>query len=299
MPKCAVFLAILALGTPLPAPADEPTQPVSDDSDDTLRLFLSKSPIVIVGEVAGAAEKEIACGGELPSVANYGFEVKVQQVLQGAEKRDRLRVEIARFDDHWPAAPKVGDKHVFFLKPLYADRERNDRTNPLISVDKWFGMQPASPSLIAGLLRVAPRVKPPEDSPAAPAQGLQLRFKGRSPEHLSAAFEVRNLTDKPIAYLGYTAESFDPNLPSGTVAPLYSIELQQDGKWVDHQVGFCKFGQGPVEFPPRDTVSFDAHLPEGSWDAFRIGVRLKRVENGEPKSEIVWSRKLFRSALQP
>ena len=137
---CAVALGVLALATSV----------VADDSDDTLRSYLAKSDLVVLGEITSEPSefrKEIG-------IANYVCDFKVADVLKGkllAEKT--LTVKIARFerdeDDRIPEL-KNGGKCILFLK-----RAANGETPSWKTADFWFGLQRPSPWMARSLKRLA------------------------------------------------------------------------------------------------------------------------------------------------
>jgi hypothetical protein len=128
---------------------------LADDGDDTLRMYLSKSDVVLLGEftadpLAGAI-KELG-------VIHYQAEFKISQLLKGESLGERrvggtIKVNIVRFEqepeDRLPEL-KQGGNCILFLKC-------NDRqaTPSYITSDVWFGVQRPSPWMATSLSRLA------------------------------------------------------------------------------------------------------------------------------------------------
>jgi hypothetical protein len=127
----AVVMGILALATSARAA----------DGDDTLRSYLAKSDLVVLGEITSEPSefmKEIG-------VANYVCDFKIAQVLKGNKPAgDTVRVNIVRFErdeEDRLVELKKGSKCILFLKkaaagetPLLEDRGllvRFSATKPL------------------------------------------------------------------------------------------------------------------------------------------------------------------------
>jgi hypothetical protein len=136
----AVFFPILAL-SPLAA-----EQAKSDGDDDTLKHYLSKAEVVVVGEVTDGLQKIGVDFGSAYPVERTEFEFQVSERIKGqATPKQMLRVTVARAQDlgHWMPGP--GEKLVLFLK---------SSGSSWVSADKWFGAQPYSRAFVIHLKRV-------------------------------------------------------------------------------------------------------------------------------------------------
>ncbi|HEV3255428.1 MAG TPA: hypothetical protein VG013_00985 [Gemmataceae bacterium] len=121
----------------------------ADGGDDTLRFFLSKSDLVVVGTVTSdpaGVEKEAG-------VVNYHCRVAVSEVLKGkVSTKGELAVNIIRFEsaeeDKLPYLKK-GAKCILFLKSA------DPKTSSWETADVWFGVQQFSPWMARSLKRLA------------------------------------------------------------------------------------------------------------------------------------------------
>jgi hypothetical protein len=102
-------------------------------------------------------------------------------------------------------------------------------------------------------------------------------------------FEVSNPNADPLPYFGYTADSFMPPIPEGTIRPLYNIEVKAGKEWAAKQMGWCKTGVGPVTLPAKGKVTFEAHLPQGEWDELKIGLRWYEKPDRTGEMGTVWT----------
>jgi len=118
-----------------------------------------------------------------------------------------------------------------------------------------------------------------------------VKFTGATSTHghTLMTFEVANPNDVPLPYVGYTSESFEGGLPAGTISPLYRIELQKDGAWKAHSVGFCGTGVGPVTLPARSKVTFGVLRPGGEWDAAKVGLVWSDAATDGKEGAVTWS----------
>ncbi len=126
------------------------TVAIADDGDETLRFYLARSDLVVLGEIASEPsefQKEIG-------VANYVCDFKIAQVLKGKRPaRDTITVKIVRFErdeeDRFPEVKK-GSKYILFLK-----HAANGETPVWKTADFWFGVQRPSPWMARSLKRLA------------------------------------------------------------------------------------------------------------------------------------------------
>lgn len=128
---------------------DAATSP-ADESDDTLRFYLSKSDLVVTGHIAS---EPAGITHEL-GVVNYPVQFAVAGVIKGDTglTGKTVSVNIVRFElndaDRSPLLRKNGHC-LLFLKPAAPD------TPAWQTADMWFGIQTASPWLTRSLKRVA------------------------------------------------------------------------------------------------------------------------------------------------
>jgi hypothetical protein len=121
----------------------------ADTDDDTLKFFLSKSELVVVGKITTEPFGLITEVG----VPNYSCEFKIHEVLKGdaALKGQVIRINIKRFErtnkDKHPLIKKDSDCIVFL---------NSDRPNipHWVTSDFWFGLQHPSESMMCSLKRL-------------------------------------------------------------------------------------------------------------------------------------------------
>jgi len=130
----------------------------ADDSDDTLRIFLSKSDLVVLGTIV---TEPTGITSEL-GVLNYICQFKVSDVCKGNVelKGETIRANIKRFEmgkkDHHPLIKKDAECILFLKKEV-------EGTNPQwVTADFWFGIQHPIPWMAKSLKRLA------KDKPSEP-----------------------------------------------------------------------------------------------------------------------------------
>jgi hypothetical protein len=139
MKLLALFASLLAV---LPARGDS--------GDDTLKSFLSKSDLVVMGKITSEPIGIISESG----VPNYICEFRVQDVLKGDGKlKDQvLKVNIMRFEmdakDKHPLIKKDGECTLFL-------KSATPNTPAWVTADFWFGVQHPSPWMARSLKRLA------------------------------------------------------------------------------------------------------------------------------------------------
>ncbi len=127
----------------------------ADDSDDTLRLYLSKTDLVVLGTIVSEPIGEYDESG----VPNYICEFKVSDVCKGdAELKGKtIRVNIKRFEmdkkDHHPLIKKDAEC-ILFLK-----KEGSGTIPQWVTTDFWFGIQHPIPWMVKSLKRLAKEKK--------------------------------------------------------------------------------------------------------------------------------------------
>ncbi|HEX5445546.1 MAG TPA: hypothetical protein VFW87_17095 [Pirellulales bacterium] len=125
-----------------------------NEGDDTLRGYLAKSDLVLVGHIQS---EPFGLSSEL-DVVRYHFDFKVSSVLKGDVTTDQtFPVRIVRFesvrDDELPWMSK-GAKAILFL------RKAPDGSHPRwVSADVWFGIQPANSQMERSLKQLAAAAK--------------------------------------------------------------------------------------------------------------------------------------------
>ena len=122
----------------------------ADDSDNTLKFYLSKSDVVVVGKIVSEIGGVITEEG----VPNYICDFAIQDVIKGDEtlKDKTIKVNITRFEldkeDKHPLLKK-DSKCILFLK------KANEGSTPeWETADFWFGIQHPFPTMIKSLKRV-------------------------------------------------------------------------------------------------------------------------------------------------
>jgi hypothetical protein len=122
----------------------------ADSDDDTLKLFLSKSDLVVTGRITA---EPVGMYNE-DGVPHYLCEFRVQDVLKGESKlKDQnIRVDIMRFEHD------AKDKHPLIKKDaeciLFLKSAKNSMPS-WVTADFWFGVQHPSPWMARSLKRLA------------------------------------------------------------------------------------------------------------------------------------------------
>lgn len=121
---------------------------LGDDSDDTLKFYLSKAELVVAGTIITEPFGVISESG----VPNYICEFEVLKTLKGQPPKEKqIKVNIIRFEmgkeDHSPLLKK-GSKCILFLKFTSNNFPRWE------TADMWFGLQQYSKSMILSLKRL-------------------------------------------------------------------------------------------------------------------------------------------------
>jgi hypothetical protein len=127
---------------------------VADDGDDTLRHYLAKADVVVLGEFTSEPVGFTKEAG----VVSYGADFKIAQLIKGAAQGDRrvggtIPVNVVRFESHpEDRLPylKKGGQCILFLKA--SDCQPNAT---YITADVWFGVQRPGPWLARSLSRLA------------------------------------------------------------------------------------------------------------------------------------------------
>ena len=124
--------------------------PAVAEDDDTLRFYLSKSSLVVSGEIVDGPTAHVSELG----VVNYGLTLKVAKVLKGKADDGELRVRLSLFGlgraDEMPAHLKKGAKVILFLKREWNRPEHRSWQQ----ADGWFAAQQFNSVLEQSLVRV-------------------------------------------------------------------------------------------------------------------------------------------------
>jgi hypothetical protein len=129
---------------------------LADAGDDTLRFYLSKSKLVVLGAIA---TEPVGYSSER-GVLNYVCEFKVSEVCKGddAWQGKSIRITIMRFEmakeDRDPLVKK-GAECILFL-----NQQPAGDLPPWVTADVWFGIQHPSPLLSKSLTRLAKEAAP-------------------------------------------------------------------------------------------------------------------------------------------
>jgi hypothetical protein len=137
------------------------------------------------------------------------------------------------------------------------------------------------------------------------AKPPMLRLTGAqkvsAPDHYRLEFEVVNPNDRQrLPYLGFLANSFDPPLKSGEIAPWYVIQTKVAGSWNGKGPIFCKMGIGSVSLAPGSNAIFPVYTTGPvDWDAIRIGIRWSTDTDIKAKRDwkMVWSEPFARKTI--
>ena len=114
----------------------------------------------------------------------------------------------------------------------------------------------------------------------------------------SMAVEVSNPNPRGrLTFIGYKPDSFDPPIPKGQISPIYKVEWKRAGKWQTRPIGWCGTGMGAIELAPQATATFGVWIPDGDWEAIRVGMTFTTVpfeKAGEKPGDFTteWSNEL-------
>ena len=125
-----------------------------DADDETLEFYLAKAEVVLLGEFTSEPIGYSTEGG----VVHYQADFQIEQILKGGELGERhvggtIKANMVRFEfepeDKLPELAK-GGRCILFM--LCNDRQE---TPSYLTVDMWFGVQRASPTMAKSLARLA------------------------------------------------------------------------------------------------------------------------------------------------
>jgi hypothetical protein len=139
---------LVAVGISIALAAGAAAQGGAEAGDDTLRFYLGKSALVVLGEFTS---EPFGYSAEL-GAAHWSADFRIDEVLKGARPaKETVGVDIVR--SYWgsirekndrdrPAELKLGGKCILFLNAHGS------------TADVWFGVQPPFPSMIRSLRRL-------------------------------------------------------------------------------------------------------------------------------------------------
>ena len=178
----------------------------ADDSDDTLKRWLSKSELVVLGTIVSEPIGFFSEAG----VPHYSCQFKVSDVCKGDSKlKDKtINLSIARFEmhkkDHHPLIKK-GAECILFLKNVGTEKKPG-----WVTTDFWFGIQHPIPWMAKSLTRLAtianaaeaPSV--PDLSKGIPGATLEKKENNNGAEtfHLSTALSSKQFSGRLQTALG-------------------------------------------------------------------------------------------------
>lgn len=140
---------VLGLVAVLSAPA------LVTGSDETLRFFLSKSDLVVLGEITSDAARS----NEEVGAVYYFCDFRIAEVLKGKKpSNDSIQISVNRFElDEGDRLPELGKgyKCIVFLKNAGSAQKPRWETS-----DVWFGIQRPSPSMARLLKKLVAEEKP-------------------------------------------------------------------------------------------------------------------------------------------
>jgi hypothetical protein len=146
--------------------------------------------------------------------------------------------------------------------------------------------------------------KPTEPQPAKIRVQAAGGQKVGEASGFSLAVEVSNPNQKgPLTFIGYKPDSFDPPIPKGQISPIYKVELKRAGKWEKQPQGWCGTGMGAIALEPQATATFGVWVPDGDWEAVKVGVTWTTVafeKAGEKPGDFTteWSNELTHKDVQ-
>lgn len=132
-----------------------PSLMVAGDLEESLRFFLAKSDVVVLGEFTTepVAKKANA------QFRHYQSDFKISQVLKWdtpgeARVGETIKIHILLDGEERPPELKIGGKCLLFLECYHL------KPNPsYITADIWFGVQRPNPGLVKSLSRLASEQK--------------------------------------------------------------------------------------------------------------------------------------------
>jgi hypothetical protein len=131
------------------------------------------------------------------------------------------------------------------------------------------------------------------------ADAPMVKYLGTSSRHGGEwlSFEVDNPGKSPIAYAGYTPESYTDGIPAGEIRPIYQIEVRAGNEWKPMELGHCATGRGKVLIDAKTKLRFYSVIPEGDWTETRVGICWQQGDNQSLRG-VAWSGTIKRDDLK-
>jgi hypothetical protein len=235
-----------------------PLEAFADASDDTLRLYLSKSDLVVLGKIT---TEPLGIAHEL-GVPNYICQFRIDDVLKGESKLQSksIKVNIKRFgtdkSDHHPLI-KRGSECILFLK------KASQSTVPAwVTADFWFGVQPTSPWMARSLKRLA------EVTDQKPVDFQDIQFRDG----------IAYLKSHDHPFTGTAEERYLNGRTKGSYHFMY-------GRNVGKRILYHKNGQKKFQCDFRDG---NTHGIEYLWDEDGNLIRLGSQSHGRGHGAYSW-----------
>lgn len=263
-------------------------------SEDTLRYFLSKSDLVVLGEIT----TDTAGAQEEVGVVHYGCHFKIADVLSGNKPAEEsIQVTITRFElheaDRLPELKK-GCKCILFLRNVGP----NDRPMWETS-DAWFGFQRPSPSMAKTLKRLAAEEKPTKSKlipVAVSVSGNAEVTVFRQGDPILLDVTIANYLSGTIEYHSF---GLQPNDWNGETVNMTLVDIYRDGSPkglfatrpkldVDDKV--TGVARHPILAAERLTSRIDARKWEikGGWvpGKYSVNVRVEGITADQGRSRV-------------
>jgi hypothetical protein len=268
--------------------------PIVHGSDSTLRYYLSRSDLVVSGEIttdAAGTQEEVG-------VVHYSCHFQIAEVLSGNKPAEEsIHVMITRFEleeaDRLPELKK-GCKCILFLRNIGpTDRPMWETSNA------WFGFQRPSPTMAKTLKRLASEEKPtkPKLIPVV------VSVRGNAEVTVFMQGEPIPLEVTIANYLSGTVDyhtfSLQPNDWNGETVNMTLVDIYRDGRpgglfatrpklVVDDKVS--GLGRHPIVAGERLTFRVDARKWQisGGWipGKYSVNVRVEGITTDEGRNRL-------------
>ena len=250
-------------------------------SEETLRYFLAKSDLVVLGEIASEPTRT----SEEVGVVYYLCDFQIADVLSARKPTEEsIRVKITRFEadeaDRMPELKK-GCRCILLLKNVGGNEQPKWET-----ADVWFGFQRPSPSLATTLKRLAS----PEKAERVNETLIPVVVRGKAEtavvkqgEPIPLAVTITNDLRGTIEYHTF---SLKPNDWNGETVSMTLVDVYRDGKpnglfaqrpKLDRPDVVAGFSRHPIKAGERLTIKTDARKWQinGGWipGKYRVNVR--------------------------
>lgn len=255
-------------------------------SEGTLRYFLSKSDLVILGEITSEPTRT----SEEVGVVYYYCDFQIADVLSAWKPTEEsIHVNIIRFElDESDRIPDltIGCKCILFLKNVGGIEKPEWETS-----DVWFGFQRPSPSMAETLKRLASD----ENVKLLNKTLIPVVVTGKAEtavvkhgEPISLAVTIANDLTGTIDYQTF---SLDPNDWNGETVNMTLVDVYRDGKpeglfaqrptLTDRPDVIAGISRHPIRGGERLTINANARKWQinGGWipGKYRVNVRVERL----------------------